>query len=110
MTPEEHRIAWRRLAWATVVWILVAFFIFAIASVTTGCAASPSTLNREAGPREVASVISQPTCAFLCWLTVTITDSEGAKVEGAASVAITKPISTSTSVTTELPKPQEAKK
>jgi hypothetical protein len=91
VTPEETRAAWRSLAWTIAVVILA----IVAALVLAGCA---TTATRPAGPREVVSGVAQPACAFLCWLTITVTDSEGAKVNGAESVSIVKPISTSTEV------------
>jgi hypothetical protein len=61
-----------------------------------GCAST--TAENVKGPREMVGRVEQPTCAFLCWLTVTITDQEGAKVDSAGAVSISKPLTTSTDV------------
>jgi hypothetical protein len=76
-------------------WLLIVY----IASLASGCSVvSPPQQSRAPGPREVVTGVTQPTCTFLCWLTITVTDSEGAKVDGASSVSISKPITTSTEV------------
>jgi hypothetical protein len=99
VTPEERR-AVKSLLTGAVVWAAMAALIFLVMSACTVTGA-PSQV-RPAGPREVVTGVTQPACAFLCWLTVTVTDSEGARVNGAESVSITKPITTSTSVEADI--------
>jgi hypothetical protein len=71
--------------------------IIAALFLLTGCAGTAEHIK---GPREIIGRVEQPACTFICTITVTVTDSEGARVAGGVgAVTITKPITTTTSVT-----------